>query len=340
VHQAKGLEWDSVVVALPDDSEKFRPIGQWVQVTRDISMDSPLAGRQLRFWPETLLNSAALKERIMNEPSQVQRTRAGELHDTMTFGLKRIASDEEVLQEAGQQRQTVTEPESARILANRGHPSTGKQLLPATFKASHRLPDERLRATTRVEKIAVLGPPLVSHGGMDWDRVGDCVHAYLAVPYRSLDKSGKLRIATRLIERWGVADVLTPELIIEAGDRWTAWHDECYPDATVRTEVPFTWTSPQHQRAQGWLDQLTQLASGEYVVIDHKSYPGERPEEQILSEYTGQLQVYRDALRDSIGVDPREILIHLPLRGEVYAVYLPPAEVVPHDSVQLLSERL
>jgi len=404
VHQAKGLEWDSVVVALPDDSDKFRPAGEWVHVTEDISMNSPLAGRQLRFWPETLLNSAALKERVMNESSQVQRARAeeleeqrlfyvaltrsvyrtvlapksqlaklqaivrsdielevaeapadqtatvtvrstvdrhgqsGEIQDTMTFGLKRIASDEEALQEASQQRQTATEPESARILANRGHSSTGKQLLPATFKASHRLPAERLRAATRVEKIAVLGSPLVSHGGMDWDRVGDCVHAYLAVPYRSLDTSGKLRIATRLIERWGVADVLTPELMIEAGDRWTAWHEECYPDATVRTEVPFTWTSPQHQRAQGWLDQLTQLASGEYVVIDHKSYPGERPEEQILSQYTGQLQVYRDALRDSIGVDPRDILIHLPLRGEVYAVYLTPAERVQLQSAHVVSE--
>src|SRR5699024_9404159 len=58
VHQSKGLEWDSVVVALPDSSDKFRPAGQWVHVTEDISMDSPLAGRQLRFWPETLLNSA------------------------------------------------------------------------------------------------------------------------------------------------------------------------------------------------------------------------------------------------------------------------------------------
>src|SRR5699024_10120630 len=115
----------------------------------------------------------------------------------------------------------------------------------------------------------------------------------------------------------------TPELVIEAGDRWAVWHDQRYPAANVQTEVPFTWTNPEHQRTQGWLDHLTELSSGDYVVTDHKSYPGEQPEQEILTSYTGQLQIYREALHSSTGVYPTEVLVHLPLRGEVYAVHLP-----------------
>ena len=387
VHQSKGLEWDSVVVALPDGSEKFRPAGQWVHVTQDISMDAPLAGRQLRFWPETLLHSETLKERIIAEPSQVQRAHAEQLEeqrlfyvamtrsvfrtvlapktelqklqafagdtvslqlveepsqqtarltissevalqgvpmevqDTVVFDLKRISCEQDALEQVAQQRSPVEKPPASRILTGRQEALPADQQLPATFKASHRTADEVLIAGTRVEKIADLGPALVARGGMDWDRVGDCVHAYLAVPYRSLDDAGKHRMAARLIERWGVGHVLSPELVIEAGERWITWHNERYPEATVRTEVPFTWTNSEHQRTQGWIDQLTECSSGQYVVIDHKSYPGEHPEQEILEAYTGQLQVYRDSLRDTTGTYPTEVLVHLPLRGEIYVVH-------------------
>src|SRR5699024_10098521 len=260
-----------VVVALPDGSEKFRPAGQWVHVTQDISMDAPLAGRQLRLWPETLPPSDALKERNGEDASQVQRSHAEQreeqrlfyvamtrsvhrtvlapktevqklqafasgtvdlelieeptvahltissspedqrIQDTVSFDLKHISSEEEALEMVAGQRPPVAEPPAARILAGRQHAAATDQIVPATFKASHRLPDDTLLAEARVEKIADLGPALVPRGGMDWDRVGDCVHAYLAVPYRSLDETGKQRIAARLIERWGVDNVLTPE---------------------------------------------------------------------------------------------------------------------------------
>jgi len=398
VHQSKGLEWDSVIVALPDGSEKFRPAGQWVHVTQDISMDAPLAGRQLRFWPETLLHSDALKKRIVEDPSQVQRSHAEQLEEqrlfyvamtrsvhrtvlapktevqklqafgsgtvdlelteeptvahltisstaedqriqaTVSFDLRHISSEEEALEMVAEQRPPVADPPAARILVGRQQAAATDQILPATFRASHRVPNETLLAEARVEKLADLGPALVPRGGMDWDRVGDCVHAYLAMPYRNLNDTGKHRIAVRLIDRWGVDNVLTPGLVIEAGDRWADWHDRRYPAATVHTEVPFTWTSPNHQRTQGWLDQLTELSTGDYVVTDHKSYPGDQPEQEILESYTGQLQVYRDAVHRSTGAFPTELLVHLPLRGEVYAVHLP-AEPVHHDAAALVSER-
>lgn len=406
VHQSKGLEWDSVVVALPGGSEKFRPAGQWVHVTQDISMDAPLAGRQLRFWPETLLHSDSLKQRIVQDPSQVQRSHAEQLEeqrlfyvamtrsvhstvlvpktevqklqafasgavdlqlteeptdqvahltissspvqqgqrinvqDTVSFDLKYISSEEDALDLVAEQRPPVADPPAARMLAGRHQAPATEQIIPATFTASYRLPDDTLLAETRVEKIADLGPALVPRGGMDWDRVGDCVHAYLAVPYRSLDEAGKHRIADRLIERWGVNKVLTPELVIEAGERWADWHDQRYPAATVYTEVPFTWTNPDYQRTQGWIDQMTELSSGDYVVVDHKSYPGERPEQEILESYTGQLQVYREALHGSTGAFPTEVLVHLPLRGEVYAVHLPAAETLAHPVTALKSRSI
>src|SRR5699024_9007200 len=69
-----------------------RPAGQWVHVTEDISMDSPLAGRQLRFWPETLLNSATLKQRVVEEPSQLQHAYAEQLEEQRLFYVAMTSS--------------------------------------------------------------------------------------------------------------------------------------------------------------------------------------------------------------------------------------------------------
>src|SRR5699024_7213683 len=113
------------------------------------------------------------------------------------------------------------------------------------------------------------GEPLVSGGGMGWDRVGDCVHSYLAMPYWNFRSTQQQRVANRLIQRWGVGAMITPELVLEAGERWVQWHNQRYKGAEIFTEVPFTWSSPDHQRTQGWFDQLTKLPTAQYVVTDH-----------------------------------------------------------------------
>ncbi|MDT1028317.1 hypothetical protein RNH99_30425, partial [Pseudomonas paraeruginosa] len=73
IHQAKGLEWDTVVVMPPRPSDRFRAAGVWVDAPDTVSLDAPLAGRSRRFWPETLLGSPVLTEVLSG--TEVQETR-------------------------------------------------------------------------------------------------------------------------------------------------------------------------------------------------------------------------------------------------------------------------
>jgi ATP-dependent helicase/nuclease subunit A len=124
-----------------------------------------------------------------------------------------------------------------------------------------------------------------------------------------------------LVGAWGVGGTVTPEQVVECGNRWTRWVTDRYPGATVASEVPFTWTNDAGQRAEGWLDQLLSTDRGR-IIVDHKTYPGTDPVGHVKENYLGQMEVYRDALTAVDGVAPAAILIHLPLLGKVLEVTL------------------
>ncbi len=76
VHSAKGLEWDTVVAALPKPTDRFSPSGSWVHPGGAISLENPLEGRTVRFWPQTALESPMIKERAAADPVQQERRHA------------------------------------------------------------------------------------------------------------------------------------------------------------------------------------------------------------------------------------------------------------------------
>lgn len=84
-HQAKGLEWDSVVLALPDRRDRFAAAGSWVQAAGELSMSDPLAGRSLRFWPETALECDPIAATLAAVPAQEERRRVGQLESRRLF---------------------------------------------------------------------------------------------------------------------------------------------------------------------------------------------------------------------------------------------------------------
>ncbi|MGO1286661.1 MAG: hypothetical protein ACTHUU_16235, partial [Brachybacterium sp.] len=61
--------------------------------------------------------------------------------------------------------------------------------------------------------------------------------------------------------------------------------------------------------------------SGEIVLVDHKSYPGDDPVGHVRRHYLGQMATYSRALA-AAGRAPDRILMHLPLRGEVIEIEL------------------
>ena len=174
--------------------------------------------------------------------------------------------------------------------------------------------------TAQVRLAATLGPPLVEGGGRDWNRVGEAVHGYLALPLDALDDAQKHAAAARLCSRWGVDRAVGADAVVEAGARWHRYLAETFPGAAQLTEQPIAWWNDDAQAMEGWIDTLLRLGDGSLIVVDHKSYSGSDPAEHIRTSYLGQLDTYARALEAATGARPRGVLVHLPLRGEVWEV--------------------
>jgi len=377
-HQAKGLEWDSVVLALPDRSDRFRAAGAWVRTPGELVMDDPLAGRGIRFWPETALEWAPLGEAMAETPTQQARRRVDRLEARRVFyvactrakrrlvlgpkttlkradvfdgeftleageggldfhigdpggegssveqiacDVARISADAEELAELADRRRVVPVDPAAWVDVKRSGTPEDAGFVPATFTASGATMTAEQVAASRIRVTAELGEPIVSGGGPEWERVGDCLHAYLATPYPELAPATRVAVAERLVRAWGVGSMLSAAEVVDCGQRWSDWIDRTHPGAVISTEIPFTWMNEEHQRTQGWLDQLIRTPGGDVIVVDHKTYPGSDPIGHVREHYLGQMATYRAAVSQTLGGrGDVSLLIHLPLLGKVLEV--------------------
>ncbi|UEJ81930.1 UvrD-helicase domain-containing protein [Brachybacterium halotolerans subsp. kimchii] len=188
----------------------------------------------------------------------------------------------------------------------------------ARFQASGVASDESLGT---VHPPRSIGAALVSGGGRDWNRVGEAVHAFLALPLAQLTPALQEQAALRLVERWAVSRAVGAETLLAAGRAWQEFLSAEFPGARVLTEQPIAWWNEEEQVMEGWIDALLALPDGSRVLVDHKTYPGSDPVGHVREHYLGQMATYAAAL-EATGGAPARILIHLPLRGEVLEVTL------------------
>ncbi|MFD5867574.1 UvrD-helicase domain-containing protein [Corynebacterium sp. NPDC060344] len=213
----------------------------------------------------------------------------------------------------------VPSPHRPGLDPMRGPARTGR-LVPARIAPSSIAATEEQRATAAVVERAVLGTPLVSGGGQHWERVGEAVHGYLGLPLAALGDDLRAQAAERLIASWGVGAHVSAETMVDIGTRWLGWLDREFPGAVIRSEVPVTWRNDAHQVHEGWIDQILELPDGRLILVDHKTYPGDDPIDHVRKNYIGQLSGYADALELAGAGRPAEILVHLPLKGQVVAI--------------------
>ncbi|MCL6422641.1 UvrD-helicase domain-containing protein [Brachybacterium sp. JHP9] len=216
-------------------------------------------------------------------------------------------------------------------------PGGGRSFVPARHRASAAAAEaaaeaeagpaaegqaQEASATWRVGLPRPIGPALVERGGQHWERVGEAIHAYLALPLAQLSATQRERTAERLVQRWLVERAVGADALLGAGAAWMAFLESEFPGADVLTEQPIAWWNEDEQAMEGWIDTLLRLPSGDLVLVDHKTYPGADPVTHVREHYVGQMQAYARAL-EAAGTAPARILIHLPLRGEVLEVLQP-----------------
>ncbi len=166
----------------------------------------------------------------------------------------------------------------------------------------------------KVTRLDTLGEAIPVEGG-DAAQVGEAVHGFLSGGLSSESE------AEVVLANWfphGKAP-LTAQSLVKVGTRWSTWLKDQQPDAKVVNEMPVRWRNSKNQVLTGWVDTLVETPDGNLLIIDHKTYHGDDPEGFICEQVAGQLLQYQRALKAAAG-KTAELLVHLPLLGDVYRV--------------------
>lgn len=172
---------------------------------------------------------------------------------------------------------------------------------------------------TRIVEEIELGPRLPLAGSPDMTAVGEALHRFLAADCPAATIARRIAAAQRLLHVWGVTG-LDPRDVVEASDRFRAFVAARWPGATLRCEVPVTHRRGD-QTLSGRIDALVETDT-EFVVIDHKSFPGGRAQWQARAErHAGQLALYAEALRVHVEGGKRvRTALHLPVSGTILMI--------------------
>ena len=159
-----------------------------------------------------------------------------------------------------------------------------------------------------------IGNKIEPKGRYDDKHLGEAIHGFFAADIDGLKESDRLSIAEGLLERWEVAESLSPADLLKAGDALKTWAKKRWPDAKWRREIPMAYRNQRGSVVRGICDLALDTKEG-WVVIDHKSYQ----DADRAAEAAPQLKAYSDG----IAATDRSVQgcwIHLPLLGVVVPV--------------------
>jgi ATP-dependent exoDNAse (exonuclease V) beta subunit len=182
-----------------------------------------------------------------------------------------------------------------------------------------------LPGAARIVQIARLGnrQPIKSTAATSGP-LGDAIHAFLAADQPG-DTTVRTAMAKRLLDAEGLLDAIAPETLLSAADGLRTWLDARYLGATWFREWPLRArlaTTPPRLLV-GEVDLYLDLPDG-FVVVDHKSFPGNEAERdrRIIEDYAAQLRWYAKVLANALKKPLKAAFIHLPIRGEMAEVEL------------------
>jgi len=192
---------------------------------------------------------------------------------------------------------------------------TSAEYLPYAISPSSYKP--HVDVDVSVEIFAKLGERTKLNKKADIISVGETVHGFIAADQPGLNDQQRIELAAGLLSGWNISEVLTPEQLLEFSVRLHKWIALQWPEAKIFKEWPMNMRLA-NQVVHGWIDMLLELPDG-YVVIDHKSYPGDDPEKKAM-EFAAQLDLYCQAIEKATNKKVIKSLIHMPLQGCVLSI--------------------
>lgn len=166
-----------------------------------------------------------------------------------------------------------------------------------------------------------LGERLPLSGKVDMEIVGDAIHSFLAVDDCSWDNSRREGMARQILNNRKI-EALGVLSLIQMSDRlWDFIENQFGNDCSWRREWP-VHLRVGNQKARGWVDLLLKTKSG-YVIIDHKSFPGNETERhKKVLDYGSQLAIYKEAIEKATGTSVLSTMIHMPMLGKILDISL------------------
>ena len=175
----------------------------------------------------------------------------------------------------------------------------------------------------RTVSVHTIHPPLIKRSAstVEWNTVGDCLHAFLASDADGLPSEARSTRALRLLEAYGVGGIYSQEVLIGAADAFRRYVDTHAPGARWRREIPVVAklvTEHGERVIDGRIDLLLEIES-RLIVVDHKSFPGvgEHVWRKKASEFAPQLGAYVLALEIASAKPVAECWIHFAVGGGV-----------------------
>jgi len=355
-HSAKGLEWPIVVLYDLDGALKPRSFGVNVQSDAEFAFETPLANRWIRYWPNPM--SGNTKGSIffdclgtaMEEGGQAARAEETRLqYVAMTRAMNRLvfAGKKDFMQKGilAELRNkdgdsVLNDPGGDKLNVGDGYAlcrRTGQledlegagERIPGSAPALPAEPASHPPATVMPSALhtasATDATPhtLGAHlkvGGADIQSIGNAAHTYLGSVDSQWPDDQKLAFADSVLGRWDVAKAISPDDLVEAGERFSVWCSETWPGARPLREWPVIMRLPDGSILNGIIDLVLELSDG-FVIIDHKTYPGNMKEaEKRAKEYVGQLSAYANAYAAATGTTCLGTYVHMPVMGLLWEV--------------------
>lgn len=351
-HATKGLEWPVVVLFDLDSVRTGMPLGVRVEAGANApSLDDPLRGRRLRYWPDPFLQQQSVgpfHTRLAATPegqradAETKREELRLLYVAWTRARDRVVlavrSDKlgqgslallaskgrplvfepllKTVTWAGQKLEVAIREGSLKVAASKA-PEPGEGYLasrPRTYPPALERPSDALGRGTLAETI-VLGPPIPIQGEPSSEALGTALHGFFAGDRSSRSVVERSEAANAWLERFGVMSAVATEDVLRAADVLWAELARRYPAGRVLAEVPVAARRPSGTALRGWVDLVVETDAG-VAVLDHKVFTG--PIAACIErarDTFGQLDAYGQVLAAVTGNAVLAHFIHLPLAG-------------------------
>ena len=192
---------------------------------------------------------------------------------------------------------------------------TGK--LPATISPSSQIAID----SAKVSEVVEIGDRVSISNVSDMAQFGSAIHAVIAVNMIH-DKSIDNNLVQNILNSHKVEASIAVSDAIKMAERFRNFTRDHLKAKRVLLEYPIEYKMPNGQHAAGWIDTLVETDEG-YVIVDHKSSPKSRAESsKDALKYSGQLNLYKEAVEVITGMPVQSCWIHFAVIGLAVEVHV------------------